>query len=337
MAKKSKVKKIITSLVSASLIAGGLYAIFRGFKNNPEHNNNPPKTQLREVSNVSYDTKSSHIMWEEVEHADAYEVDVNGSKMTTETNSIYYVPTITTSEIKVRAYDTTGEYLTSDWSIPYVYTVQENQMTLSSISTFVSSMLPENIKLQKVVSMHAEGQYLYTSAVFEKGKVDYLYELQSEYDQNIVSLKEAMTNEDIQKYTRINKMYEVANYNSAEYLLKSDQYSGKMEEYRSAGYDFSIVSSQAYKTDRHSLGINTTFKIENGNEEKYVCVKHLCGVTDTAIESKKYTVSLVNLEPENILEESFVELTGDFAEFAQILESQSAESSQSYEDGGMSY
>lgn len=317
-------KKIISSLISVGIVIAAV-VMFLKFYPSISNNNGQTNRQLKVVSNISYDTESSHITWKEVEHADAYEVDVNGSKTKTETNSLYYVPTITTSEIKVRAYDTTGTYWASNWSAPYVYTVEQNQMTLSSISTFVSSMLPENIKLQKVVSMHAEGQYLYTSAVFEKGNVNYLYELQSEYDQNIGSLKEAMANKDIKNCTWINKSYEVANYNSAEYLLKSDEYSGKMEEYRSAGYDFSIMSSQAYRTSEYNLGIMSTFKINNGSEQKYVSIKHLCGVADTAIESKKYTVSLVNLDPEKIHEQSFVELTGDFAECAQILESQNTE------------
>lgn len=326
---KSKAKKIITSLAAASAAIGGLFVY------NYLNGNSPNEVvQLEEVQNIDYDDENYVINWDSVENADTYMVDINGDVEEVQECSYFYIPVTDTVTIKVMALDSTNTYTQSNWSEEFTYTVPDNEITIASVNAFVNDMLPSGYNLESVISMYVEDNYLYTRAVFG----DELIKLETEYEENVESLKQAMEIEDQMAATRIVDKEEVVEYNSIDYLLKSNQYPDQLEEYRQQGYNISAITSQSYKMNYWGFGIETILKLDNGTDVKYFECDIICEVKDTPNKAIKYTTALENLDKDKIRINSFVELTGDFAEIAEQIDNQNSKSSYTQNtNDGMEY
>lgn len=354
MAKKnsSNGKKIIKTIVGLSVAAGALFgAVYAAdsFGLINVFDNTPTVQRLETVDNISYNDDTFVLSWDEVDNADTYVVDINGQTQTTESNEFYYIPTTQTTEFKIQAQDSTGTYTSSYWSSSYTYNVPTNEVTPASVALFADGLISDRGRdVKEVISIYADGNELHTQAVYTYNGVDKLYDLTTYYDSNITSLEDAMFNME-NDGTSINDSYEIVKYNSAESLLKSNSFVGQMEEYRQQGYEFSVVSSKTALVnagDSSEFRIFATYKIGNGIEVKYIQSVMGCGIKNVSSNDVvNYTTRLENVDTRNLVEESCVELTGDFATFAAQQESSneistlyaSASSYQYNSDWGMDY
>ena len=87
-----------------------------------------------------------------------------------------------------------------------------NLLSYASVNAFVSTMLPSNCKLVKLVNISIEDNELLTNAVFERNSELKVYELSTKYDFTIESLSDVVNER--AAYTRILDRYDIANYNS---------------------------------------------------------------------------------------------------------------------------
>ena len=267
--------------------------------------------------NVSFDSNTYTLSWNGVAHADGYKIDINGEVVQSGTNQYHYIPTNKTTTFKVQATDSTNEYFASDWSTECNYTIPQNEVSLAGLYTFVSGMMNGNHKVDKVISMYADGNMLYTTAKFDNGK---LYHLRNKYSSNITSLKDIVNRADYGVASSIISSYEAKDYDSASYYLSSDTYESNLESYKQQGYTFKVVESQAYRVGGGSMGIDFLFKLTNGEDVKYVVNRLEFYVSDTATESAKYTTELVNIDSDKIEPYFCIELTGDFIDYAKVIE-----------------
>lgn len=270
-------------------------------------------------SNVSFDSKTYTLSWNEVAHADGYNIDINGKVVQSGTNEYHYVPTSKTTIFKVQATDSTNEYTASNWSTDCSYTIPQGQVSLAALNTFVSGMMNGNRQVEKVISIYPEGNRLYTTAKFGNGRV---YYLENDYSSDITSLKSIINNGDYGISSYILNSYEAKDYDSISYYLRSDTYKGALEDYRQEGYTFDVVNSQSYKASSTAMGIYTLFKLTKGEDVKYVDSSMYFVVQDTANESVKYTTSLVDIPSNYVRELSCTELTGDFIDYAKVIENE---------------
>ena len=341
--KKSKVGKIVTGIIAGvSVIVAGVIVATKVIPSlNGGKGSDGPDTVLRldAPSNVSFDSNTYTLSWNDVAHADGYNIDINGKVVQSGTNEYHYVPTSKTTTFKVQATDSTNEYTASNWSTDYSYTIPQGQVSLAALNTFVSGML-QSSTLDKVICMHAEGDKLYTTARFTNGNV---YEFMNKYPSEITSFKNIVSGRDYGISQSIRNSYQAKDYDSVSYYLQSDTYKGALEDYRQQGYTFEVVTSQAYRIDQNMMGFASTFKLTNSENVKYVSNRLECYISDTANESVKYTSSLVNIDENSVRLRSCTELTGDFVDYAKVMENANqhttnttVQSAYTY-DGGMSY
>lgn len=277
---------------------------------------------LATPTNLSYDQDNYLLTWDEVENADSYLVDINGTQNIVEENRMVYVPVRENSNIKVKAMDSTWNYTDSDWSNPYTYTVTaQDEFSYSQVSAYVSNLLRDKA-LQKVVSAYTKDNSLFVNAVFkENGKMK-LLELQIDYNNEVLSIKDAI-NQDSLKRVRLINRYDIANYDSASYLLRSNSFSGEMEQRRLEGYEFSVVSSQVVKSgiEDETFYIYSTYKLTKGSEVKYIQQVMRCFVPDLSNnERTNFTTKLSNPDFRLLKELSYTELTGDALDLAKMME-----------------
>lgn len=320
------IKKLISFVLVIILIAGG-FVLFT--KLNINFNNNEEQYKLDTVKNISYDDKKYIISWDEVEEADRYYIAINDDDDYIEVtqNSHYYVVKDLITNFKIQAAvekeDENG-FLTlykSEWSKTYTYTIEGNEVTYGSVSAFVSTMLPSDYKLIKFINISIDDNQLLTNAVFERDGELKVYELSTKYEYTIESLSDVASGN--AEYTRILDKYDIANYDSANSLLKSNSYVGQMEEYRQQGYKFEVISQQVgtSKDDDSNLFIYGTYKMFNDLETKYINSTIVVGIYNPSSNEKtNYTTRLENPEDRLLYEEYFKVLSGDEIDLAKDME-----------------
>lgn len=321
MSKASKIiLGVVVGVVAIGAAGGAAYFFFLRPKSSSNSSSSGDPGNIEKLStpaNLSFDSTNYVLSWDSVSHADGYKVDINGVISTSQTNNFHYVPSNKTTKFKVQATDSTNEYVASDWSTECNYTIPQNEVSLAGLYTFVSGMMNGNHKVDKVISMYADGNMLYTTAKFENGR---LYHLRNKYSSNITSLKDIVNRADYGVSSSIISSYEAKDYDSVSYYLSSDTYESNLESYKQQGYTFEVVESQAYRVGGGSMGIDSLFKLTNGEDVKYVINRLEFYVSDTANEGAKYTTELVNIDSNKIEPYFCIELTGDFIDYAKVIE-----------------
>ena len=263
-------------------------------------------------------------VWDAVENADAYVVDINGSTKQVDTNACFHVPTEGVTEFKVKAIDTTGEYEDSKWSNVYTHTVDATveENLYSRVNIFVNDIL-EGFKLKEIVAVYANGNNLYTQVICQYNGSDYFHNIITEYDTRITSIEQAMSLESGVSYLGMGQ--QIVDHNSAEHLLKSDTLTGSLEDYKKEGYTISVVASQTVQekgyADGSAYSIYGTYKLEKNGEVKYVQAAYQCVITNPSSNpTTNYTTKLENSNDRYLSELNFTELTGDFEEYAETMD-----------------
>lgn len=285
--------------------------------------NEPKELKLDVVTNIAFDIDNYLISWDCVENATNYIVSINEEEEETTLNELFYIPVENVTEIKIKAQEESGKYKESEWSEIYTYNVSTEEITYSSVYGFVRNMVPGNGDLQKILSMEIKDDgYLYTKATY----IDWegnpkLFYLLTEFDASCNTLFEMIRNQD-ESFTTIRQSFDLCEQNAMEYLLKSNEFDGKLEEYRQQGYEISIVSSAAGSTGGYgSLCIEATLKIKKSDDVNYFTMTLGTSVRNPTGNPKiDYTVKLADPEERKINTINFVELSGDLYKFAQEME-----------------
>ena len=334
---KGIVKKIIGGLVSVGIVAGTVLAVTKLTGNEPNPVDDTPD-KLATVENIEYNIEDKVLSWGEVENADTYNVRVNGE--TTQEKDSYFTVDVDALEytFQIQALDSTGEYSPSSWSSPYVVAVPVEEFSVAAVNEFVKDQveqLSSSFNVEKVTSIHSEGHELVTKAVLSFNGSSRIAELRTTYANEITSLADVVSGENpIEIEMDLYNSYDTVNYDSASYFLRAAEYGDQMQALRDQGYEFSVVESQAYDSGDYAAGLSGILKATSGIDTKYLSVDIGFGVS-TNLEGFKYTSAIQNIDPDMIVEQTFVELTGDFAEYAKMLDEQNVNTQQS--DLGMSY
>ena len=320
--KGHKVIKTIAGIASTGLAVAAAVVTMNKFgvfdKINPNPDPTPMTQKLDTPENLAYDKDNQLLTWDSVSNATEYKLNINGDVQTVSQTSYSYIPSEKTSTFKVQAIDTTGNYLPSDWSSACSYTMEDQKqdegIDLAKVDYFVNK-LEKGDKLVKIASMYIDNNSYYVQGKFNVDGEMKVINLKARYKEGISSLSEAMAKEI--KSTSVMKEYDSMTYDSANYLLKSNSYAGEMEEYRQAGYEFSVVSSCVGYTSSTKFTIYGTYKLTNGNDTKYLQNEVVCRITDSSPSREtNYTTKLLYTDTRNLEEKSCHELTGDLAEWA---------------------
>ncbi len=335
MAKKGKIiGGIIIGLVAVGAAVGAISA----FSNMKGATPPDPQTQLATVQRIEYNEDKNILSWENVNGADSYNVSVNDKVESV--NETYYTvdvdPTITDYTVQIQACDSTGTYLSSEWSQPFEITLTKQESLVSAVNEFAKNITGQSYKLKNVVSMHAEDSHLFTTATYEYMGKDYILTYDTDCGETITSLEEALKTQDVNKVTYTDSENAAKNYDTASSFLARSEYSEQIQELADQQYDLSFVTSQAYEITSDTLGIKGILKAKNDYETKYYSVDVSMYVGQFNNEQYKYTNAVVDAQLGGMIEESFVELTGDFKEYAQQLD-EMQKSNNISNDLGMSY
>ena len=278
------------------------------------------KTQLATVENLKYDQQNNLLSWDDVTNADLYNVSVNGKETSVEDNFYTVALTEQRTEFKVQAKDTTNTYATSKWSKSLIITLEQEGSLVAEVNQFADNVAASSLTLKKVIAIHATGSHLYTTGVYERMGEDYVYTFDTDCGKTIETLKEALKTENLSEVTYIDSRNLAKNYDTASYMLNMTKLRENMQGLKSQEYDLSFVTNQAYEDGLTAVGVKGILKATKVNEVHYYSVDLAVNVGNYTNESIKYTDALLG-ENLSLLEKSFTELTGDFAEYAKELES----------------
>ncbi len=329
-----KAGKIIGGIIGGLVAVGAAVAVLSFVSKTGMFNNDDIK--LATVQHVDYNYPSDVLSWEEVYGANSYNVSVN-DKVESVKEEYYKVnldKNVTEFTVKIQACDSTGRFATSDWSEPFVITVDQ-QNIVNKVDRFAQSIPGSNMDLQKVVAMHAVDNVLYTTAVFKDMGKNYVCTYHSAYNDTITSLNEAL-DMGVQDTTYVDNYYLAKDYDTASSFLAREEKSEKMQELADAGYQVSFVTSQAYELASDTVGIKGIIKATKTGETKYCSYNVSMYVGDSNNERYKYTTAVKNAPLKGMIENTFVELTGDFADYAKEVE-KNQKSNYVSNDLGMSY
>ena len=320
----SKKGKVIGSIIGGLVAVGAVIGAVVAFSNmqGPGPNPNPPQTQLATVQNIEYNQEDNLLTWDDVTNANSYNVSVNGKETRVEDNFYTVALTDQTTEFKVQAYDTTNTYLASEWSEPLVITLQQEDSLVADVNEFAERILSSSVTLKQVISIHSEENNLYTTGIFEYGGSDYLYTWNTDYGQRIETddLQSVLNMENPRNQTIRDSRYEIKNYDTASSFLARSDYSEQIQSLVNEGYTLNFVTSQAYEAGSDTAGIKGILKASREGESRYYSTDIEIYVGTAGTERTKYTTAVEAADPEAIYEGSFIELTGDFADYAEELD-----------------
>ena len=329
-----KAGKIIGGIIGGLVAVGAAVAVLSFVSKTGMFNNDDIK--LATVQHVDYNYPSDVLSWEEVYGANSYNVSVN-DKVESVKEEYYKVnldKNVTEFTVKIQACDSTGRFATSDWSETFVITVDQ-QNIVNKVDRFAQSIPGGGMALQKVVAMHAVDNKLYTTGVYKYLSEYRLYTYESVYDDTITSLNDAL-DMGIPDSTHVDNRNLAKDYDTASSFLAREEKSEKMQELEDAGYQVSFVTSQAYELASDTVGIKGIIKASKTGETKYISYNVSMYVGDSDNERYKYTTAVKNAPLKGMIENTFVELTGDFADYAKEVEKNQKSNYVSY-DLGMSY
>ena len=273
--------------------------------------------QLATPTNVQFTDSDYILKWDAVEHADKYRIDINGKSYETESNTYKYVPIVTETIFKVRALDSSLEYIDSNWSNECSYTVVQNEFSIASLNVFANGLY-NGADLERVISFYKNDNKLYIYALYSDNSV---YVSGLPYQSTITSLKSIIAAKDYGTQYNPNGMNHVTsrigkikNYDSMSYFLQRTTYKQLLETYRLEGYSFEVVSSVAIE-NQEAEGL---LKLTKDQVEKYISFGFSFYPSST-IERDVYTTEIVNLDNEHLVAKHCAELTDDFVDCAKIV------------------
>ena len=283
--------------------------------------NQSTKTQLATVENLKYDQQNNLLSWDDVTNADLYNVSVNGKETSVEDNFYTVALTEQRTEFKVQAKDTTNTYATSKWSKSLIITLEQEESLVGEVNQFAESISLQENDLQRIISVHPEGNYLVTTGVYEFMGENYILSDYTDCGGEVQSLKSALKTEEAYYKTTTRDRNLAKNYDTASSFLSRSEYSEQIQNLVNEGYTLSFVTSQAYEAGSETVGIKGILKAEKSSNTRYFSVDIGIYVGNIGIETAKYTVAVEQAELKALNERLFLELTGDFAEYAKELES----------------
>ncbi len=339
MAKGKVAGAIIGGLVGIGLIAGVVFAVSNmgGGQNVPPPPQ--PQTQLAMVQNIEYDYKDGLLTWDEVEHADSYNVKVdNGEEQ--KVNSTYYTFNLENdvTYFQIQACDTTGNYKASEWTEPYAVTkIKEEESLVDAVNNFARSIAIKGNELDKIISVMPEGNYLVTTGVYEYDGEKYLLTDYTDCGKPVESLKEALKTEDAYNKTETRAEEIAKDYDTeASFMARENGYSESIQRLVDENKDVKFVTSQAYEVSETGVGLRGIVKATDGVEEKFYLTDIEIYAGSINNEEVKYTTAVEQADAESLYENYFTEITGDFADYAKQLD-ELQNQAQSTTDYGMSF
>lgn len=338
MAKGKVAGAIIGGLVGIGLIAGVVFAV-SNMGGGPDVPPPQPQTQLAMVQNIEYDYKDGLLTWDEVEHADSYNVKVdNGEEQ--KVNGTYYTFNLENdvTYFQIQACDTTGNYKASEWTEPYAVTkIKEEESLVDAVNNFVNSIALKSYKLEKVISIMPEDNYLVTNAVYDHNGEKYLLTDYTDCGKTVESLKEALKTENAYDMTDTVEKEIAKDYDTeASYMARENGYSESIQKLVDENKDVKFVTSQAYEIGSGTVGLRGIVKSTDGAEEKFYLADIEVYVGTINNEEVKYTTAVEQADAESLYENYFTEITGDFADYAKQLD-ELQNQAQSTADYGMSF
>ena len=292
---KGKSKKIIAFLLALIILATVLMLSSCKLKlpNLTDTDTGSEEGMLATPQNVSFNEDTNEVSWEGVENATGYLLWVNGNTYEIGAGDLSKKIVLfeEKNEFKVKAIGDGEEFTDSNWSLSLVYTmtVQAEESLYNKVNIKVAETVKDNgYELIRVVGISSarleatgSGENICFEVVAQKsGK---LYNLQVRYGwDDAETVQEMIENIDkaapiktyinkvkmatynaknavtqLDKYDK-NNLNEDGSYKSAESLLKSGSYDGKMQELKNHGYQITVLDSVV----REGYDVGSKFRFE---------------------------------------------------------------------------
>ena len=334
---KGKFVKIIATIASIAVIAGGSIFAYNTFIKGPDTPVNPDPgpgpvvtvVQLETPEQVAFNSENYVLTWDEVDNASAYTIYYNGEETTVDANDTQEQITITAEDnvFKVKAVGDGYHYSDSEWSEEVTYSIEQNQdqnqdqqqSVFETVNLKIAQVAQERgLKLESIVgisSVNLEGDDYGDHIVFQticsKNGVSSNYELSFKNEGHTSSIEDLLNNFGSAVFGNSSKDT-IVDFDSAQYLLNSGAYAGRMEELKNQGYEISVVNSVVREGSKvgskFRFEIVGTYRAERDGDVKYFTSTNRIDILNPSTkESRNYQDSLEFEDLRTVTETSFME------------------------------
>lgn len=268
---KGKSKKIIAFLLALIILATVLMLSSCKLKlpNLTDTDTGSEEGMLATPQNVSFNEDTNEVSWEGVENATGYLLWVNGNTYEIGAGDLSKKIVLfeEKNEFKVKAIGDGEEFTDSNWSLSLVYTmtVQAEESLYNKVNIKLAEAAKQyNYEFVSVIGISYAN--LNVGNLNQNITVETLCKVNNrfcnvQYNFNCssyTSLQEMIENFDNAIY--LNHKYEkTVSYDSAEALLKSGSYDGKMQELKNHGYQITVLDSVV--REGYDVGSRFSFEI----------------------------------------------------------------------------
>ncbi len=222
---------------------------------------------------VTYDQDTCIYDWQDVEGADSYSVDVNGSVTEVSDSQYLLVPTAETTIVTVQACADDGlKYNDSDWSQAITVYTDLSTVSLSSVLGALND-LTSKLTCHKILNVYSSGEwlYFYTLGTINGTEKLVAYKIASTTDETIESMEQFLQlSENSQlKFTYTTQDY--VEYSSLESFIKSGK-ATTIQSYIDQGYTCTVVSEAGVIKNDIQINSYGTVCLEKGSEKIYISI-----------------------------------------------------------------
>ncbi len=332
--KKSKskfAKNIANIILLVLLVVVGLY-LYNTFVSTDDEDSTSSGSRITlDTPVVTYNDDTCTYSWADVDGADYYSVDVNGSVTEVYDSQYFLVPTAETTIVTIQACADDGlKYKDSDWSETITVYTDLSTVSLSSVLAAVNDLTSKYV-CTKIINVYSSGNKLIfnTLGTTANGTWQLItYEVYSKTGEAIESMEQFLELSENSQRRFTYDLEDYVEYSSLESFIKSGQ-ATTIQSYLDQGYTCTVVSEAGVSSRETRLTAYGTVCLEKGTEEIYISVNYDLYLNDEISsydEEYKFTTLL---EDSNNLagakENQATVLEGDFTDiFEEMLAMQLA-------------
>lgn len=276
---------------------------------------------------VTYYQDARTYDWQDVDGADYYSVDVNGSVTEVYDSQYFLVPTAETTTVTIQACADDGlKYKDSDWSETITVYTDLSTVSLSSVFAVIDD-LTSKYDCTKILSVWSSGNSLYFETLgTETSGIEKLvtYKVKSATEEPIESMEQLLElSENNQLYFTYTTQ-DYVEYSSLESFIKSGE-ATTIQSYIDQGYTATVVSEAGVLETEIDIILYGTVCLEKGEDKIYIAVKYVVYLNDEFLscDDEEYRFTTLLEDADNLLgrrENKATVLEGDFVDvFEEML------------------
>ncbi len=274
---KRKLSKTIGNIIFVVILIAVVWYVYDIYVSTDDDDSTSSSSRITlDTPVVTYNQATCTYSWADVDGADYYSVDVNGSVTEVYDSQYFLVPTAETTIVTIQACADDGlKYKDSDWSETITVYTDLSTVSLSSVLAAVNDLTSKYV-CTKIINVYSSGNKLIfnTLGTTANGTWQLItYEVYSKTGEAIESMEQFLELSENSQRRFTYDYQDYVEYSSLESFIKSGQ-ATTIQSYLDQGYTCTVVSEAGVLLTDTILQIYGTVCLDNGKDTTYLTVNY---------------------------------------------------------------